>query len=186
MECPAVLVPDSSFRKQVEALSGQTVSACFQCEKCTNGCPLTFVMDIPPHKLLRHLQFGLKDQVLKSDTIWVCASCEVCTTRCPNGIDIAHLMDSLRQLALQEGVEVAQHKVPEFHSSFLASVRRWGRVHEAEMATSYMLKAAGLSEIPKQGSLGWEMLKKGKLKILPHLHRDDRFRKLFKNIKQLK
>ncbi len=141
-------------------------------------------MDVVPHKLLREIQFGLKDHVLSSDTIWVCASCETCTTRCPNGIDIAHMMDSLRQQALREGVKVSCRNVPVFHSSFLASVRRWGRVHEAEMAATYMLKTTGLSEIKKQGALGWDMLKKGKLKLFPNLHRHKRFRKLFKNVRR--
>ena len=52
-EIPRLVVPNSSFRKRVEELSGEKVSACFQCEKCTNGCPLTFAMDIPPHKIGR-------------------------------------------------------------------------------------------------------------------------------------
>ena len=182
IELPGTVVPDSSFRKQLEEQSGQKVSACFQCEKCTNGCPLLFAMDIPPHKLMRSVQFGLKDQVLKSDTIWVCASCETCTTRCPNGIDIAHLMDTLRQISQREGVQAAKKYVPIFHSAFVGSMRRWGRVHEMEMAALFTLKSFGLKGLMDQKGQGLEMLKKGKIKILPYRFRPNKqVRNIFKN-----
>lgn len=179
-DSPAVVVPSSAFRKQVENACGQKVSACFQCEKCTNGCPVTFAMDIAPHKLIRSVHLGLKDKVLNSDTIWVCASCETCTTRCPNGIDIARLMDALRQISQAEGVKASQKNVPLLHSAMLSSIKRHGRVYEAEMTVNYTLKSAGLSGLIKQSSLGLEMLKKGKLKLLPpHVRTGGQVKKLF-------
>jgi len=179
---PKVLVPDSSFRKQIEESSGQKVSACFQCEKCTNGCPVTFAMDVPPHKVIRLAHLGLKDTVLNSDTIWVCASCETCTTRCPNGIDIAHIMDTLRQIAQREGVRASKKDVPVFHSIFIASMKRWGRVHEMQMAAMYTLKSAGLKGLMAQSKLGMEMFKKGKIKLLPYrLRPNSQVRNIFKN-----
>ena len=164
---PKTVTPDASFRKQVQEASGEKVSACFQCERCTNGCPVTFAMDIVPHKLIRSAHLGLKAEVLNSDTIWVCACCETCTTRCPNGIDIAHLMDTFRQISQQEGVPASQPSVPLFHRTFLASVQRHGRVSESEMATLYALKSGGISGLLKQAGLGLGLFKRGKLKILP-------------------
>ncbi|PIU57239.1 MAG: heterodisulfide reductase subunit C [Chloroflexi bacterium CG07_land_8_20_14_0_80_51_10] len=166
-EIPRLVVPNSSFRKRVEELSGEKVSACFQCEKCTNGCPLTFAMDIPPHKVIRSVHLGLKDEVLNSDTIWVCASCQTCTTRCPNGIDIAHIMDTLRQLSQREGIPASKKDVPVFHSAFLASMKRHGRVYEMGMAVEYTLRSAGIGGLMKQMGRGLEMMKKGKMKLLP-------------------
>ncbi|MFO8102209.1 MAG: 4Fe-4S dicluster domain-containing protein [Dehalococcoidia bacterium] len=167
-DLPEIVVPDPSFRKQVEELSGQKVSACFQCEKCTNGCPLLFAMDMPPHKLMRSVQLGLKDEVLKSDTIWVCASCETCTTRCPNGIDIAHLMDTLRQMSQRAGIKAAKKVVPIFHSAFVGSMKRWGRVHEMEMAALFTLKSSGLKGLLEQKDQGLDMFRKGKVKLFPY------------------
>ena len=164
----SVSVPNSSFRKQVEEKSGEKVSACYQCEKCTNGCPVAFAMDIVPHKLIYCVQLGLRDEVLNSDTIWVCASCETCTTRCPNGIDIAHIMDSLRQISQSEGIKASQEQVPIFHNAFLSSVRRFGRVHEGEMAAIYTLRSSGLKGLMGMAGMGLDMFKKGKVKILPH------------------
>jgi len=140
-QIPKSVVPKPSLRKRIEELSGQKISACFQCEKCTNGCPVTFAMDIVPHKVIRLLHLGLINEVLHSDTIWVCASCETCTTRCPNDIDIARIMDTLRQMSQREGVKPSQKNFPIFHSAFLSSIRRYGRVHESEMAINYALRS---------------------------------------------
>ncbi len=165
-QLPEVIVPNPAFRSKVQEISGERVSDCFQCEKCTNGCPLVFAMDIAPHKIIRSVHLGLKDAVLNSHTIWVCVSCETCTTRCPNNIDIAHVMDSLRQICQREGVKPAQPNIPLFHKIFLASVKRFGRVHEGEMATTYMLKAGGIEELRGMADMGLDMVKTGGLKEL--------------------
>jgi heterodisulfide reductase subunit C len=162
-----VVMPAASFRREIESRSGQKVSACFQCEKCSNGCPVTFAMDIAPHRLIRSVQLGLKDEVLASDTIWLCASCETCTTRCPNGIDIAHIMDSLRQMSAARGVKASQRQVPLFHSAFLSSISTFGRVHEMTMTVSFALRSGGVSGLLKQANIGLQMLRKGKIRIIP-------------------
>ena len=168
LELPQIIKPSPSLRKRVEELSGQKVSACFQCEKCTNGCPVTFAMDIPPHKLIRLIHLGLQERVLSSDTIWVCASCETCTTRCPNGIDIAHIMDTLRQISQQDGIHTSQENAPIFHSVFLSSIRRHGRVHEMSMAAIFTLKSEGIRGLLKQAGMGLEMIRRGKFSLLPN------------------
>ncbi len=152
---------------EIEKLSGQKISTCYQCEKCTNGCPMTFAMDIAPHQVMHSIQMGLTDEVLKSDTIWVCASCETCTARCPNEIDIAHVMDTLRQQSVLKGVKKSQKQGPVFHRSFLNNVRRFGRMHEMSMAVDYVLRNEGLKGLAKQGSFGLKMMRKGKMKLIP-------------------
>ncbi len=151
----------------IEDLSGQKISSCFQCGKCTNGCPITFAMDIVPHKLVHLLQLGQLEEVLHSDTIWVCASCVTCTTRCPNSIDIAHVVDTLRQLSSRQGIKASQYSVPVFHSAFLSSIKRHGRVHETEMALTYSIEDAGWLGFLKLTGLGFGMFLKGKIKLMP-------------------
>lgn len=162
-----VIVPEISFRNTVEELSREKVSACYQCEKCTNGCPVTFAMDIVPHKLIRAIHLGLKNEVLGSDTIWICASCETCTTRCPNGIDIAHIMDILRQMSLLEGMKPEHKDITMFHSAFLSSIRKYGRIHELEMIIGYTLKNEGPAGLIRQAGMGLKLFLKGKIKLVP-------------------
>lgn len=172
LETLRTIVPNPKFRKTIEETSEQKISNCFQCGKCTNGCPITFAMDVMPHKLIHLLQFGQVDNVLHSDTIWVCASCETCTTRCPNGIDIAHVMDTLRQLAKRQGIKASQYSIPIFHASFLSSIKRHGRVHETEMALTYSIEDAGWFGFLKLTGYGFAMFLKGKIKLIPSRVRD--------------
>jgi heterodisulfide reductase subunit C len=58
-------------------------------------------MDIHPDKVLRHLILGL-DDVLESKTIWLCVSCFMCAERCPRDIDMARVMEALRQVRLRQ------------------------------------------------------------------------------------
>jgi len=144
--------------------SGHNVQDCYQCQKCSAGCPVAFAMDYKPNQIMQMVSLGLKERVLSCKTIWVCASCYTCSTRCPNDIDIAGVMDWLRQIALREGVTPAEKDVPLFHAAFLDSIRRHGRVHELSMMASYKMKTGKLFDDFK---LGWKMFTRGKLKLLP-------------------
>ncbi len=98
-------IVNAGFKQLVDELSGQHMDACYQCGNCSSGCPLAQEMDILPNKVIRLVQLGQSDDIINSCTIWICASCFQCTVRCPKGIDIQAVMDTLRQVALDEGVD---------------------------------------------------------------------------------
>ncbi len=164
---------DPNFSKSVEALTGPNVTACFQCRKCTNGCPVTFAMDIYPDQVIQLAILGQKDRVLNCSTIWVCSACETCTTRCPNEVDIAATMDALKEMAIEEGIRVPQPKTLAFHRAFLRDVKRRGRMFEGRLMQSYLLKSGELfrkianGTIKEEISLALNMYKKGRLPLLP-------------------
>lgn len=90
------------FVAQVEELSGQNLLACYQCGKCSAGCPAVSQMDILPNQIIRFAQLGFKDELLKSKSIWICASCFTCNARCPKGINIAEVIEAIRQILLRK------------------------------------------------------------------------------------
>jgi heterodisulfide reductase subunit C len=91
---------NASFKARVEELSGENIDLCFQCGACSSGCPLAQEMDLLPSKVIRYAQLGI-EEVLDSKTIWVCSTCFNCEVRCPRGIDIANVMEALRQTVLR-------------------------------------------------------------------------------------
>ena len=125
-----VIIMPTTFKEPLEPsfslaerLAGLTsVSACYQCKKCSAGCPLTFAMDFYPDQVIRLALLGQEAQVLGCRTIWVCSSCETCTTRCPNNIDIAGVMDWLKEEAISSGQASPQPEVTRFHQTFLDTV----------------------------------------------------------------
>jgi len=89
------------FVEKVQELSGQNLLACYQCGKCSAGCPAISQMDILPNQIIRFAQLGFKDELLASRAIWICASCYTCNARCPKGINIAEVIEALRQILLR-------------------------------------------------------------------------------------
>lgn len=142
------------------------VNRCYQCLTCTLGCPLAFAMDLKPHELIRHVQFGDKEKVLRASTCWMCASCETCATRCPNEIPIVKLMDLLRQMAVKEGKVTEQG--PKINDAFLAAIKYLGRVHELALIIDLKRRTHGLFKLnPDEIRLAVQMFRHGKLKLLP-------------------
>jgi len=90
------------FVAKIQELSGQNLLECYQCGKCSAGCPAVSQMDILPNQIIRYSQLGLKDEVLQSKSIWICASCMTCNARCPKGINIAEVIEALRQMLLRK------------------------------------------------------------------------------------
>ena len=144
-------------------IHGVPLQACYHCRKCTAGCPAANYMEYNPNKVIKMIQNGQKDKVLNSSTIWVCMSCETCVTRCPNNVDIARMMDVLRQMALETGVGAHEANVLKFHESFLAGIKRGGRINEPIMMVQYKLKSGDLFA---DAALGLDMFAKGKLSLL--------------------
>lgn len=155
---------DPSFSDLVTQESGEDLLACYQCLKCSAGCPVAYAMDILPNQIIRMVQFGLREKILSSNTIWICASCYTCSVRCPNDIDIAKIMDVLRHIALRSGIEPAERDIPIFHSVFLDTIKSKGRIHELGLIWQYKAKTR---DFMKDAALGWKMFKKGKIKLFP-------------------
>jgi heterodisulfide reductase subunit C len=159
--------------EQVEQASGIRVSACYQCKKCTNGCPVTFAMDIYPDQVIRLVQMGQKQAVLTCNTIWVCSACETCTTRCPNEVDIAGVMDYLKEEAVRSGIALPQPRTYAFHRVFLDDIGRRGRVFEGGLLPRYMLKSGEMwrkikeLELRDDLELAYGMLRRGRMPLRP-------------------
>ena len=97
-------VPTENLCARVEELSGENVFACYQCGMCSAGCPLTEEMDRLPSQVIRDLQMD-DPSLLESNAMWVCASCLACEVRCPKGVDLAKLMEALRQVVLRKSID---------------------------------------------------------------------------------
>ncbi|HUS58530.1 MAG TPA: 4Fe-4S dicluster domain-containing protein [Planctomycetota bacterium] len=132
----------AEFRAAVEASLGQKAALCYQCGKCTAGCPMAWDMDLSPNQVVHAVQLGMREKALRCKSIWVCASCETCSTRCPKDFDLARTMDVLRQMSLEAKMACPEaHDIIDFHRSFLNSIRRHGRTHEPEFIAEYKLRS---------------------------------------------
>jgi heterodisulfide reductase subunit B len=142
---------------------GQNIFLCYQCVKCSSGCPLTEHMDMMPNQVMRAVQLD-DTSVLASKTVWLCASCQTCTTRCPQELDIASVMDTLRIEAKNRGLPPAIPEVDKFSTLFLRDIGLLGRLYEVGLMAGLNLVTG---QLMKDVGMGWEMMKRRKLKLLP-------------------
>ena len=155
---------DDTFMREVERRSGTSVSSCYQCHKCSTGCPVGLEMEVLTSQVMRLLHLGVEQEVLESEAIWLCASCEACSSRCPMDIDIAGVLDTLKMMAVERGVSIPNKQSAAFGHAFLNSVASFGRVFELGTVIDYKVRTLDLfSDIDKAIS----MVAKGKLSPLP-------------------
>ena len=156
--------PTTDLARRIESQLGENVYLCYQCVKCTSGCPVAEYFDWQPNQIMRALQLGQADIALQAETPWLCASCQTCTTRCPQGIHIARLMDSLTREALDRGVKAKIPEVKIFNEAFMRQIRLWGRSYELGLMAEMKLRTHHFLD---DLDLGVKMIAKGKFPLFP-------------------
>ncbi|MBN1484806.1 MAG: 4Fe-4S dicluster domain-containing protein [Chloroflexia bacterium] len=155
---------ERSFAEQIQKQLQVDVRECYQCGRCTAGCPVAYAMDAAPHLIMRGIQLEQLDWVLARNTYWICASCITCSTRCPCEVDIARVMDGLREIALARDIQPSERTVKVFHQVFLQLVRLTGRMYEAGLVGLYNLRSGHLLD---SADLALPMITKGKISPIP-------------------
>lgn len=159
-------VRDEDFLRTVEKESGQNLSRCYQCGKCTAGCPCGPAYDMQVSQVMRAIQLGDKQAVFEAASPWLCVSCSTCTARCPNEIDVARVMDTVRHMNRREG---GKHPtLNAFWDSFLKTVRLSGRAYELGVMALYMLRTG---KVMTDMDLVPRIMPKRKLPFVPHVIR---------------
>lgn len=172
------------FVNKVESLSGTSVRRCFQCGKCSAGCPMRSFMEHPPNRIVRLLQLGQFERVLAGRSIWYCASCETCSSRCPNKVDLAAIMDALRKCSWDSQGASKESLVQLANKLFLDNIRTYGRQYEMRLAAAFNLRSGKLL---KDFMLGPKLITKGKLKMFHQKNKNQSdIEQIFKRIDELR
>lgn len=156
--------PGKGLLHTVSAMSGVDLSVCYQCKKCASGCTVSPFAQSPPSEIIRRLQLGAGDELLTNDLIWTCVSCETCFARCPMGIDMAAVMDALRQLAVIRKAAICEGNVPLFNRAFLKTVKIFGRTYDLALMAIYKI---GTSSYARDTGKIPVMMRKKKIAVLP-------------------
>jgi len=175
-----------TLKLQVEDATGVILSHCYQCGKCTAGCPLNEEMDVMPNQILRMLQLelpGYEDKILSSLSIWLCLACDTCYSRCPQEVKLSQVMDFLRQESIrQDKVNPKAKDILSFHKAFLDSIKLNGKLHEVGLTIDYKLRTLNLMQDVQMVP---SMMAKGKLAIFPHQVKNTKeIAKIFKRISE--
>jgi heterodisulfide reductase subunit C len=160
-----------SLIRIVEKKADVSLNRCYQCQKCSVGCPVANQAESPPSEIIRRLQLGAGNELLQTDLIWTCLSCETCYARCPNEINFAAVIDALRSVALERGVAQPEGNPPLFNRLFLNTVKTFGRAYDLQMIALYKIRTGNImADMDKFPT----MIKKGKMALLPPSGADKR------------
>jgi heterodisulfide reductase subunit C len=151
-----------SLAREVAEATGQTAFKCYQCGKCSAGCPMAGQGDILAHQVFRLLQLN-DPAVFRVLQPWLCVSCQTCMTRCPQGLDLSKVMDYLRSEAIRRGtVPASAREIATFNAVFMDRVAAKGRLNEAELGGHYNLRTVNpfnnLTKVPG-------LLARGKIRV---------------------
>lgn len=125
--------------------SGVITHECYQCGKCSAGCPMAHAMDLQPREVVRCLQLGNTDLLLNSKSIWLCATCHMCVDRCPNSIDIPSIMEHARYEAKKRRI-CAVKEVDRFNDIFIQNIKVFGKSQEAILELAYNVVTGNLMQ----------------------------------------
>ncbi len=137
------LVNRKNLAKEAAARVDVNLQDCYQCGKCSAGCPVVHAMDLMPRELIRLMQLGLWDEVIEAKTPWLCASCETCVTRCPQDVDLPSLMSEVRKASKAAGKRPV--KGPDiFDDLFIDGIYKNGKSNELSLMMKYNILSGRL------------------------------------------
>ena len=154
--------------------SGQNLPACYQCRRCAAGCPVGEETGVTPDQLIRMALLGDTDAALSNLLVGKCVACYTCGTRCPNAIQTARIVETLKQMAKERGVESTDPRIADFHEAFMAATRHFGRFNEIEGMAMYEAKVVAkdiirgrfktiLADLLSQARLGAALIRKRRM-----------------------
>lgn len=103
------LKPEAEKQHLLAGFSGDSSFAaeariCQQCASCASCCPVLYCQGQSNIRRIVHmLQLGMTRRIVESDALWSCALCLECQESCPMGVNLYHIITSLRQIAAQKG-----------------------------------------------------------------------------------
>ena len=155
---------------RVETLAHTKVADCYQCGKCSAGCPRAEQMDALPSTIIRLIQYGDVKKAASTQSIWQCVACLTCSARCPKSVNIAGVMDALKEISREKKcVHPKMKRIVAFQRAFLNTIKRNGRTNELEMVAEYKIRGflgdGNLILAMKDAELGLPMLLRNKLRL---------------------
>ena len=136
---------DPEFKREISKVPGiEKIKLCFQCGTCTADCPIARFSEIySPRKIMRMTQLGMKDRLLSSESLWLCAACFTCVDHCPQGVDIAGVVRTLRNMAVKEGV------IPDVFRELTANILKTGYAYRIPELRLKKRVEKGLPPLPE-------------------------------------
>jgi len=137
---------DSKFKYEVSKIPGaERVMLCFQCGTCTADCPIAKYSDFyKPRRIVRMVQFGLKEKLLSDNHLWLCSTCYACIDHCPQDVEVASIVRVLRNLIVKE-----KNMMPMVSKGLATNLLKTGYIYTIPESRLKRRIEQGLPPLPK-------------------------------------
>lgn len=103
------------------SLYQEELKRCIQCGDCSGICPVGYLMDFPPSKIIANIRSDTYQRVRQTDSVWMCMACSACTAVCPHLIPVTvKVMTRAKEELLMAG------SVPSELQAALENTQRYG------------------------------------------------------------
>lgn len=100
---------DYEFRKLImDAHIHDTLKYCYQCNRCTDNCPVAKVAPgrYDPRDIILKSFLGIQPSILDSEDsfyLWGCTICDTCDEVCPQNIELTEIFTVLKNMSVKRG-----------------------------------------------------------------------------------
>lgn len=158
---------DYELRKIVmDANIHDTLKYCYQCNRCTENCPVSKMQPerYDPRAIILYSFLGFKSVIFDVEdhfNIWGCTFCDTCDEVCPQNIELTEIFTKLKNISVKEGTN------PEYYTAQASTVYDTGKAIPMQSAIERRRKDLGLPmiEAPNTEEVQ-QILKKTKLNII--------------------
>ena len=157
--------PPRTLAAEIREATGINAATCYQCGKCSAGCPMASESDLRPHNVMRLVMQDRREDALADESIWLCLTCETCSRALPQRLrpGARHRRRPRDEHRGAASPTCRARSPPSTAPSSSRSARN-GRLHEMGMVMEYKLRSGDLM---KDVTNAPAMSRRGKLSLRP-------------------
>jgi heterodisulfide reductase subunit C len=133
-------------KKVMDAHIHDTLKYCYQCNRCTDVCP---VADIEPNRynprnIILNSFLGFKRKIFGVEdnfNLWGCTMCDTCDEVCPQKIELTEIFLVLKNMAIKRG------EGPEYYTTQASTIYDNGKAIPPQPAIERRREQMGLPKI---------------------------------------
>jgi heterodisulfide reductase subunit C len=138
---------DFEFKKKVmDAHIGDTLKYCYQCNRCTDNCPVSDVAPerYDPRSIILSSFLGFSSNILGAEdqfNLWGCTICDTCDEVCPQNIELTEIFAILKNMSIKRG------EGPEYYLTQASTIFEYGKAIPMQSAVERRRSQFDLPEI---------------------------------------